>query len=103
MTTSPSLTSGPWSSSPSTKMYPQLILFGDSITQACNQTLLVRLSDDYSRRLDILNRGLSGYNAPAALNTVQHLFPTKPPCSIIPHVRLMTVSFGANDATIVSP
>jgi isoamyl acetate esterase len=99
MTTSPSLSSA-HKASPSTKMYPQFLLFGDSITQGSSHTLIPSLSDYYSRRLDVLNRGFGGYNAPAGLDCLEHFFPVHRPSPRNPHVRLMTVFFGANDACI---
>jgi isoamyl acetate esterase len=79
------------------RMYPSFVLFGDSITQGCNSTLLAALSDHYSRRLDVLNRGFSGYNTALAMPVLQQFFP---PSTSTSHVRLMTVFFGANDATV---
>ena len=99
MTTSPTTSTSPWPTATS-KTYPQFLLFGDSITQACNNTILARLSDQYSRRLDIINRGFSGYNAPSALSPLSQFFPSAPPSQHVPHIRLMTVFFGANDATV---
>ncbi|RMZ92375.1 hypothetical protein DV736_g365, partial [Chaetothyriales sp. CBS 134916] len=82
------------------KLYPQFLLFGDSITQGSHSDLVAPLSSYYIRRLDILNRGFGGYTAPMGLAILPHFFPaTMPsPHSSIPHVRLMTVFFGANDA-----
>ena len=80
------------------KMYPQFILFGDSITQGSHRTLMAELSDLYQRRLDIVNRGFSGYTAPMGLELLPQFFPDKP--SSGPRVRLMTVFFGANDACL---
>jgi isoamyl acetate esterase len=81
-------------------MYPSFILFGDSITQGCNSTLLAALSDHYSRRLDVLNRGFSGYNTAMATPVLNQFFPSDPPSSSTSNCRLMTIFFGANDATI---
>ena len=73
----------------------RVVLFGDSITQ---QGFMVggwasRLSDYYVRRADVLNRGLSGYNARWAVPTLEHVFPPGAPVSIA------IVFFGANDAS----
>lgn len=81
-------------------MYPCFLLFGDSITQGCNSILLSALSDYYCRRLDILNRGFSGYNTAMALPVLSQFFPSIAPVSSTSRVRLMTVFFGANDATV---
>eukprot|EP00397_Hematodinium_sp_SG-2012_P062470 GEMP01084428.1.p1 GENE.GEMP01084428.1~~GEMP01084428.1.p1 ORF type:complete len:217 (+),score=42.22 GEMP01084428.1:72-722(+) len=51
---------------------PEIILFGDSITQQSfsidNGGWGARLSDHFSRRADVLNRGFSGYTTRWALN-----------------------------------
>ncbi|KPI35038.1 GDSL esterase/lipase [Cyphellophora attinorum] len=82
--------------SPEQRPSAQFLLFGDSITQSSHQTLIPLLSTLYSRRLDIVNRGLSGYTSVAAAPLLPHIFPahstTKTP--------LMTVFFGANDACL---
>jgi len=82
------------------KTYPQLLLFGDSITQWSTRTLQASLSEWYIRRLDVLNRGFSGYTAPLGLDTLQRFFPAIPPSDTHPRVRLMTVFFGANDSCL---
>lgn len=49
--------------------YPSWIMFGDSITQQAWQRggLGQHLSEVYQRRMDIVNRGFSGYNSNWAL------------------------------------
>lgn len=86
----------------SPKTYPQFILFGDSITQGCFQVLQSSLSEWYQRRLDIINRGFSGYTAPAGYDTLIQFFPSAPPSpsNPQPRIQLLTVFFGANDACI---
>ncbi|KAJ5855506.1 Esterase SGNH hydrolase-type subgroup, partial [Penicillium soppii] len=81
--------------------YDQFILFGDSITQmGSNQELgfafLAALQESYSRRLDVINRGLAGYSTAHAIKVFDKVFP--PPQ--IANVRLMTIFFGANDACV---
>jgi len=76
--------------------YPQFILFGDSITQASEYSFAAPLQDNYIRRLDVVNRGFSGYTSPLALQTLPRFFPTPSQA----HVRVMTVFFGANDACL---
>ncbi|KAL9274762.1 GDSL esterase/lipase-like protein [Drosera capensis] len=80
-------------------MRPQIILFGDSITE---QSFRVgggwgaALSDNYSRMADVLNRGYGGYNTRWALFLLHHIFPlgsAKPPIAA-------TIFFGANDAAL---
>lgn len=84
-------TNQPWSS----PGYPQLILFGDSITQGARLTLQPHLTDLYIRRLDIINRGFSGYNTEHAVPLLPLLYPRPSP-----RVALLTVFFGANDACL---
>ncbi|ETN39851.1 uncharacterized protein HMPREF1541_06077 [Cyphellophora europaea CBS 101466] len=94
--------------SPSTQQqqqpYPQLILFGDSITQGAHSTLIPRLSELYLRRADIINRGFSGYNTIQAIPLLPLLFPPSGPSHprnpSQPRVALLTVFFGANDAVL---
>ncbi|RMZ90874.1 hypothetical protein DV736_g1906, partial [Chaetothyriales sp. CBS 134916] len=83
------------------KLYPQFVLFGDSITQEGHSTLGVEVANYYIRRLDVLNRGFGQYTSTMGLKLLPKFFPTTMPCpeSDTPRVRLMTVFFGANDAS----
>jgi lysophospholipase L1-like esterase len=74
---------------------PVFLCFGDSITQRGNAVggWTARLADAYGRRVDVLNRGYSGYNTSKAVQLLPHVFP---PGSCAP--ALVTVFFGANDA-----
>lgn len=80
--------------------YPQFILFGDSITQFSSLTLQARLQDQYIRRLDVLNRGLSGFTAPMGFVALQKFLPASTPKSSWPKIRIATIFFGANDACV---
>lgn len=76
----------------------QFILFGDSITQGSNDqssgfALASELQAVYIRRLDIINRGYSGYNTDHALDVIEHTIPTVAQAS----VRFLVIWFGAND------
>ncbi|KAK1363104.1 GDSL esterase/lipase [Heracleum sosnowskyi] len=79
-------------------MRPQIILFGDSITQ---QSFSLggwgaALADTFSRKADVLVRGYGGYNTRWALFLLHHIFPldaTTPPFAA-------TIFFGANDAAL---
>lgn len=82
------------------RMYPQFLLFGDSITQDATHILAPALSWTYHRHLDVLNRGFSGYNSVMGYTCLPHFFPAIPPSPTNPRVRLMTVFFGANDAVV---
>lgn len=80
----------------------QFILFGDSITQQSFTPEDGRgyfgpaLTDYYVRRLDIINRGFSGYNTSQALTILPQFMP--PPEQA--RVRFMMIFFGANDARL---
>ncbi|KAI9446735.1 SGNH hydrolase [Lactarius indigo] len=73
-----------------------IVLFGDSLTQmGWNPEfggIGARVADLYARKLDVLNRGYSGYNTDWALPLLKQ-----------PHaarMRLLTIWFGANDACL---
>ena len=79
----------------------QFLLFGDSITQHCfNQdagfAFGAALSEIYVRRLDVVNRGMSGYNSKQAFQALPLIMPDPAHA----RVRIMTIFFGANDARI---
>ncbi|RKK06687.1 hypothetical protein BFJ65_g18585 [Fusarium oxysporum f. sp. cepae] len=76
---------------------PQLLLFGDSITEGAS-SLQNELSRRYMRRLDVLNRGFGGYNTNLALTLLPSFFPAVAPSRTVPRVAAMTVHFGANDS-----
>ncbi|KAF5585842.1 GDSL lipase acylhydrolase family [Fusarium subglutinans] len=76
---------------------PQLLLFGDSITQGAF-LLQNELARRYVRRLDVLNRGFGGYNTSSALTLLPSFFPAVAPSRTVPRVAAMTVHFGANDS-----
>ena len=77
------------------------VVFGDSITQHGFVTTdgsigwVGRLSNHFSRRMDIFNRGFSGYttrDAIAIWPTIAHTLP--------PKLDLVVIFFGANDAIL---
>jgi len=80
--------------------YDKFLLFGDSITQGgCDQSgfaFAAALQHDYARRLDVVNRGFSGYNTANAVVILPSII--QPPTNS--NIRLITVFFGANDAVI---
>ncbi|OAL20926.1 hypothetical protein AYO20_11453 [Fonsecaea nubica] len=86
-------------SSPHPTTYPQFILFGDSITQFSSQVLFASLAEWYSRRLDVVNRGFSGYTAPMGYDILRQFFPSAP-SPATSRIQLMTIFFGANDACL---
>ncbi|KAL4807271.1 SGNH hydrolase-type esterase domain-containing protein [Aspergillus unguis] len=81
--------------------YDQFILFGDSIAQmSCSQELGFgihpALQDAYSRALDVINRGFSGYTTAHAVKVFPKFFPKPETAS----VRFLAIWFGANDASL---
>ncbi|KAL6997146.1 hypothetical protein U1Q18_007270 [Sarracenia purpurea var. burkii] len=92
-------------------MRPQIVLFGDSITEQSFRSggWGAALADNYSRKADIVLRGYGGYNTRWALFMLHHLFPplefplpSQPLLqgSATPPVAV-TIFFGANDAALV--
>ncbi|XP_059444094.1 GDSL esterase/lipase At5g62930-like [Corylus avellana] len=80
-------------------MRPQIVLFGDSITEQSFRSAGwgAAIADTYSRKADVVNRGYGGYNTRWALFLLHQLFPldsTKPPVAA-------TIFFGANDAALL--
>ncbi|KAG9449876.1 hypothetical protein H6P81_009841 [Aristolochia fimbriata] len=80
-------------------MRPQIVLFGDSITE---QSFMsggwgAALVDSYTRKADVVVRGYSGYNTRWALFLLNHIFPR---VDVITPVAV-TVFFGANDAVLL--
>jgi len=69
---------------------PVVVCFGDSITEHAAVGWVGHLSHWWSRKVDILNRGFSGYNSRWALIMIQDI------CDLRPD--LVTIFFGANDA-----
>lgn len=76
---------------------PQIILFGDSITQFSFDVhgWGGLLSHAYQRKADVLNRGYSGYNTTWALHGMHKVLPPGGPAPL-----LLTIFFGANDAAL---
>ncbi|TRM61794.1 SGNH hydrolase-type esterase domain-containing protein [Schizophyllum amplum] len=81
-----------------------IMLFGDSITQGGwepeKSGFGTRLAHVYARKLDVLNRGLSGYNTEWGIPVFEQVFAKKPEQAHAPKVRLLLIWFGANDACI---
>ncbi|CAK7213751.1 hypothetical protein SCUCBS95973_001905 [Sporothrix curviconia] len=88
---------------------PQVVLFGDSLFEGAPQTLdgfslEAALSSHCSRRYDVINRGLSGYNTSQALRALPSIFPPPPsePSPFTPQIAYLVVLLGANDAALPS-
>ncbi|KAG6919961.1 hypothetical protein DXG01_013310 [Tephrocybe rancida] len=81
-----------------------LMLFGDSITQGAWTPGLLghgeQLTHVYARKMDVLNRGLSGYNTDWATPVLKKALATRQEQEYVPKVRLLTIWFGANDACL---
>ncbi|KAK6920699.1 SGNH hydrolase-type esterase domain [Dillenia turbinata] len=79
-------------------MRPQIVLFGDSITEQSFRSggWGTALADSYSRKADVLVRGYGGYNTRWALFLLHHLFPLGSANS----PAAVTIFFGANDAAL---
>ena len=77
---------------------PSIVLFGDSITQNsfAEDGFGARLAHRYSRRADVLNRGMSGYTTRFARHALPHLPLAKS------ETLLTVIFFGANDAALLS-
>lgn len=78
---------------------PQIIQFGDSITQGSTMTLQPWLQTRYSRRADIINRGFSGYTAVQGLGILPRFVHAVGRGSA-QDVRAIIVWFGTNDASL---
>ncbi len=101
---SESRSSTPHPSHPNTNqrhVYDQIILFGNSITQQSESQstgfgFAPALRNEYIRKLDVVNRGFSGYTAPLALHVLPKFFPDPN----VAGVKLLLIFFGANDACL---
>lgn len=76
---------------------PQIVLFGDSITDWSFQAngWGASLANHYMRKADVLGRGFAGYNSRWAQYLLDKIFPLTSPSP----PRLVTIFFGANDAS----
>ncbi|KAK4683946.1 hypothetical protein P7C73_g6262, partial [Tremellales sp. Uapishka_1] len=80
-----------------------IMLFGDSLTQAfTNGSYSQLMAQTYIRKMDILNRGFSGYTTEGGLAVFEKIFATKErrDKGIVVPVKLVTIWFGANDASL---
>jgi len=83
-------------------VYDSIMLFGDSITEGgwVAGGLAQRLAQVYGRRMDVVNRGLGGYNSECGLTVFKQIFATKEAQRNLPTVRLLTIWWGANDSVL---
>ncbi|EGX52107.1 hypothetical protein AOL_s00043g497 [Orbilia oligospora ATCC 24927] len=95
------------------KGWPAIVLFGDSITEGeylishcpapriwhydSGYSLGAVLTEKFSRRIQVLERGFSGYNSSNARVVVDDVIP---PAGGAIDLKLLLVFFGANDAVL---
>ncbi|KAI0070356.1 SGNH hydrolase [Panus rudis PR-1116 ss-1] len=79
-----------------------IMLVGDSLTQGGWEPhgFAQKLAYIYNRKLDVLNRGLSGYNTVWGLPVFDQIFAKQHEQNHVPKVRLLTIWYGANDACL---
>ncbi|KAF3990862.1 hypothetical protein FT663_01905 [Candidozyma haemuli var. vulneris] len=80
--------------------FDKFLLFGDSITEYSHTqqgfSLAAKLQDDYTRKLDIVKRGFSGYNTRWALPIFKEVLETE--SSGPGDIKLLYIFLGTNDA-----
>ncbi|KAG8988524.1 hypothetical protein FRB90_002695 [Tulasnella sp. 427] len=83
------------------KVIDTILLFGDSATELAwvEGGYVQRLAQLYARKLDVINRGLSGYTTEWALPVFEQTFPRKNESS--PNVRLLLLWLGGNDTCLL--
>ncbi|XP_010279161.1 PREDICTED: GDSL esterase/lipase At5g45920-like [Nelumbo nucifera] len=83
-------------------MRPKIVLFGDSITEESfgEGGWGAALANNFSRTVDVVLRGYSGYNTRWALHIAERLFPAAEVGDGGGAPLAMTVFFGANDASL---
>ncbi|KAI0956864.1 hypothetical protein AcW1_005443 [Taiwanofungus camphoratus] len=79
-----------------------IMLLGDSLTQGGWEPhgIAQRLAYAYNRKLDIINRGMSGYNTDWIIPVFEQCFATQHEQQHVPKVRILTIWLGANDAAL---
>ncbi|KIK59855.1 hypothetical protein GYMLUDRAFT_44325, partial [Collybiopsis luxurians FD-317 M1] len=60
-----------------------------------------QLAHVYARKMDIVNRGFSGYNTEWGIPVFKQVFATREQQKHLPTVRLLLIWFGANDACLI--
>ncbi|KAK3563408.1 hypothetical protein QTP86_026233 [Hemibagrus guttatus] len=81
-------------------IWPQVVLFGDSITQFSFQAKGwgSDIASRLARKCDVVNRGLSGYNTRWAKLVLPRIIPNHGASH--PSIAAVIVFFGANDAAL---
>ncbi|SPN98360.1 related to IAH1 Isoamyl acetate hydrolytic enzyme [Cephalotrichum gorgonifer] len=90
----------------SVKLYPQIVLFGDSLFQGAaasddGYSFQGTLQSRYNRRYDVINRGLSGWTSSNALEYLPQIIP--PASESTPRIEYIFILLGANDAVLKLP
>ncbi|KAG0226316.1 hypothetical protein BGW42_003775 [Actinomortierella wolfii] len=86
--------------------FDEFMLFGDSITQYSFNVDLrgfgAQLAHKYLRRLDVINRGFSGYTTDQAIHLLPQFLPRgqKVEDKTQPKIQFLTIFFGANDSCL---
>ncbi|KAL0077588.1 SGNH hydrolase-type esterase domain-containing protein [Phycomyces blakesleeanus] len=84
--------------------YHKIVLFGDSITQFSFDPLFqgfgASIANAYQRKIDVMNRGFSGYNTTWAIPILRQLLPTVEQQKQPAKIQLLTIFFGANDGAL---
>jgi len=77
-----------------------IMLFGDSLTQGGWEPsgFAQQLASAYVRKLDVINRGLSGYQTDWAIPVLEQILAKQHEQLHVPKVQLLTIWYGANDA-----
>ncbi|KAI9056868.1 SGNH hydrolase [Trametes sanguinea] len=77
-----------------------IMLLGDSLTQGGYEMngFAAKLAHVYNRKMDVINRGFSGYNTDWILPVFEQCFATQHEQQYVPKVRILVIWFGANDA-----
>ncbi|KAI0654738.1 SGNH hydrolase [Cubamyces menziesii] len=77
-----------------------IMLLGDSLTQGGYDLngFVAKLAHVYNRKMDVINRGFSGYNTDWILPVFEQCFATQHEQQHVPKIRLLVIWFGANDA-----
>ncbi|KAI0781317.1 SGNH hydrolase [Trametes elegans] len=77
-----------------------IVLLGDSLAEFSygSNGVAARLSEKYVRKLDVINRGFSGYNTDWILPVFEQIWATRDEQAHAQKVQLLIIWFGANDA-----
>ncbi|KAI1326395.1 SGNH hydrolase [Xylariaceae sp. FL0255] len=86
--------------------FKQVVLFGDSLFEGCSAiqegfSFNGALQDKCNRTLDVINRGLSGYNTKNCLELLPKIFLSPAPTN--PQIEYLLILLGANDACLPVP